>query len=42
MLWSDPENQPDRQLREMQSMLRRASFVLPVAVMLALLFLGFR
>ncbi|AJE85223.1 MULTISPECIES: morphogenic membrane protein MmpB [Streptomyces] len=42
MLWSDPKNEPPQELREMQSMLRRASVLIAVAVILALLILGVR
>ncbi|MET7931875.1 morphogenic membrane protein MmpB [Streptomyces sp. NPDC058293] len=40
MLWSDPENEPPEDLRETQAMLRRAGFVLAVAMVIAMLVLG--
>ncbi|MGW6483897.1 morphogenic membrane protein MmpB [Streptomyces sp. NPDC055059] len=40
MLWSDPENEPPEELRETQAMLRRAGFVLAVAMVMAMLVLG--
>ncbi|MFB8273886.1 morphogenic membrane protein MmpB [Streptomyces sp. NPDC055955] len=40
MLWSDPENEPPEGLRETQAMLRRAGFVLAVAMVIAMLVLG--
>ncbi|MCX4643542.1 morphogenic membrane protein MmpB [Streptomyces sp. NPDC056121] len=40
MLWSDPENEPPEELRETQAMLRRAGFVLAVAMVIAMLVLG--
>ncbi|WP_262985482.1 morphogenic membrane protein MmpB [Streptomyces antnestii] len=40
MLWSDPENEPPKELRETQAMLRRAGFVLALAMVIAMLVLG--
>ncbi|MER5440219.1 hypothetical protein [Streptomyces sp. NPDC002790] len=40
MLWSDPENEPPEELRETQAMLRRAGFVVALAMVLAFLMLG--
>ncbi|MFF2255860.1 morphogenic membrane protein MmpB [Streptomyces sp. NPDC058142] len=40
MLWSDPENELPEELRETQAMLRRAGFVLAVAMVIAMLVLG--
>ncbi|MFM9589077.1 morphogenic membrane protein MmpB [Streptomyces scabiei] len=42
MLWSDPENEPPKELRDMQAMLRRLSILLTVAMLLATLVLGLR
>ncbi|WP_302185314.1 morphogenic membrane protein MmpB [Streptomyces sp. GMY02] len=40
MLWSDPENEPPQELRDAQSMLRRAGVLLALAVVLAMIVLG--
>ncbi|MGX1887522.1 morphogenic membrane protein MmpB [Streptomyces sp. NPDC055287] len=40
MLWSDPENKPPKELREMQAMLRRAGVLLALAMVLAMFVLG--
>jgi hypothetical protein len=40
MLWSDPENEPPEELRDMQQMLRRAGFLLAVAMVLSMLVIG--
>ncbi len=40
MLWSDPENEPPKELRDMQAMLRRAGLLLAVAMVLAMFVLG--
>lgn len=40
MLWSDPKNEPPKELRETQAMLRRAGFVLALAMVLAMFVLG--
>ncbi|MFF7448688.1 MULTISPECIES: morphogenic membrane protein MmpB [unclassified Streptomyces] len=40
MLWSDPENEPPEELREMQEMLRRLGFFLALAMVLAMIVLG--
>ncbi|WP_411114248.1 morphogenic membrane protein MmpB [Streptomyces sp. 029-5] len=42
MLWSDPENEPPREMRDAQLMLRRAGVLLALAVLLAMLVLGLR
>jgi hypothetical protein len=42
MLWSDPKNEPPEELREGQSMLRRAGMVLALAMFLAMIVLGLR
>ncbi|WP_285366658.1 morphogenic membrane protein MmpB [Streptomyces albipurpureus] len=40
MLWSDPENEPPRELRETQAMMRRAGLVLALAMVLAMFVVG--
>ncbi|WP_278194222.1 morphogenic membrane protein MmpB [Streptomyces sp. AN091965] len=40
MLWSDPENDPPKDMRDMQVKMRRAGVLLAVAMLLALLVLG--
>ncbi|PVE10327.1 hypothetical protein OIE62_26685 [Streptomyces scopuliridis] len=40
MLWSDPENEPPREMRDAQLMLRRAGVLLALAVVLAMIVLG--
>ncbi|MET9481499.1 hypothetical protein [Streptomyces sp. SID3212] len=40
MLWSDPKNEAPEELREGQTMLRRAGVVLALAMILAMLVLG--
>lgn len=40
MLWSDPENEPPEELRDMQEMLRRLGFFLALAMVLAMIVLG--
>jgi hypothetical protein len=42
VLWSDPEDEPTKELRETQEMLRRAGLVLALAVcaVMVLLVLG--
>lgn len=42
MLWSDPENEPPEDMRDMQAMMRRAGVVLALAMILAMLFAGIR
>ncbi|WP_279617232.1 morphogenic membrane protein MmpB [Streptomyces albus] len=43
MLWSDPSDEPPRDLRDTEEMLRRAGGVLAVAVVVVLLLLlGFQ
>lgn len=42
MLWSDPENEPPEDMRDMQAMMRRAGVVLALAMVLAMLFAGIR
>ncbi|MET9520064.1 hypothetical protein [Streptomyces sp. NPDC002994] len=40
MLWSDPENEPPKELREAQAMLRRMGVLLALAMVLAMFVLG--
>ncbi|MEV1078906.1 hypothetical protein AB0I98_11735 [Streptomyces sp. NPDC050211] len=40
MLWSDPENEPPKELRETQRMLRRLGFLMALAMLLAMLVIG--
>jgi hypothetical protein len=40
MLWSDPENEPPEELRNMQAMLRRLGLFLALAMLLAMIVLG--
>ncbi|MEU6378401.1 hypothetical protein [Streptomyces sp. NPDC046909] len=40
MLWSDPENEPPEELRDMQNMLRRLGLFLALAMVLAMIVLG--
>jgi hypothetical protein len=40
MLWSDPENEPPQELRDMQAMLRRAGVVVALAMVVAMCVLG--
>ncbi|GAB2951999.1 MULTISPECIES: morphogenic membrane protein MmpB [Streptomyces] len=40
MLWSDPENEPPKELRDTQDMLRRLSILMALAMVLAMLVLG--
>ncbi|WP_273634134.1 morphogenic membrane protein MmpB [Streptomyces muensis] len=42
MLWSDPENEPPKELRDMQEMLRRLGVLLAMAMVLTLIVLGLR
>lgn len=42
MLWSDPENEPPKELRETQSMVRRVGVVLALAMVVAMIVLGVR
>lgn len=42
MLWSDPENEPPKELRDTQDMLRRLSVLLALAMVLAMIVLGVR
>ncbi|MGW7418226.1 morphogenic membrane protein MmpB [Streptomyces sp. NPDC054863] len=42
MLWSDPKNEPPKELRDMQAMLRRAGLVLALAMVVAMFVAGVR
>ncbi|MFD5634478.1 morphogenic membrane protein MmpB [Streptomyces sp. NPDC127077] len=40
MLWSDPENEPPEDLRDMQDMLRRLGVLLALAMVIGMLLVG--
>ncbi|HET6353561.1 hypothetical protein OG905_15805 [Streptomyces sp. NBC_00322] len=40
MLWSDPENEPPKELRETQAMMRRAGLLLALAMVVAMFVVG--
>ena len=42
MLWSDPENEPPEELREMQVRLRRLGVLMALAMVVAMLVIGVR
>ncbi|MDX3117065.1 MULTISPECIES: morphogenic membrane protein MmpB [Streptomyces] len=42
MLWSDPENEPPKELRDMQETLRRLGLLLALAMVIAMVVLGIR
>ncbi|MFF0446896.1 morphogenic membrane protein MmpB [Streptomyces sp. NPDC004609] len=42
MLWSDPENEPPKELRETQAMMRRAGLVLAMAMVLGMIVVSLR
>ncbi|WP_258055135.1 morphogenic membrane protein MmpB [Streptomyces sp. Ru71] len=42
MLWSDPENEPPEDMREMQDMLRRLGVLMALAMVLAMIVIGLR
>ncbi|MFG2945079.1 morphogenic membrane protein MmpB [Streptomyces adustus] len=42
MLWSDPENEPPEELREMQLMLRRLGVLMALAMVLIMIVIGLR
>ncbi|MFI0979805.1 morphogenic membrane protein MmpB [Streptomyces sp. NPDC021093] len=42
MLWSDPKNEPPKELRDMQAMLRRAGVLLALAMVVAMFVAGVR
>ncbi|MEU4132400.1 morphogenic membrane protein MmpB [Streptomyces wuyuanensis] len=40
MLWSDPENEPPQEMRDMQAMMRRAGILLALAMIIAMFVVG--
>ncbi|MEV4332882.1 hypothetical protein AB0K02_20455 [Streptomyces sp. NPDC049597] len=42
MLWSDPKNEPPKELRDMQAMLRRAGVLLALAMVVGMFVVGLR
>ncbi|MCS0604664.1 hypothetical protein NX794_26115 [Streptomyces sp. LP11] len=42
MLWSDPENEPPKELRDMQEMLRRLGLFMALAMVVAMIVIGLR
>ncbi|QNP76227.1 hypothetical protein IAG44_14705 [Streptomyces roseirectus] len=42
MLWSDPENEPPKELRDMQVMLRRLGVLMAAAMVLAMFVIGLK
>ncbi|MEU6479455.1 hypothetical protein ABZ858_21685 [Streptomyces sp. NPDC047017] len=42
MLWSDPENEPPKELRDMQDMLRRLGLFMALAMVVAMAVIGLR
>ncbi|MER6913751.1 hypothetical protein ABT354_18945 [Streptomyces sp. NPDC000594] len=42
MLWSDPKNEPPKELRETQAMMRRAGLLLALAMVVGMFVLGLR
>ncbi|MEU6671329.1 hypothetical protein [Streptomyces sp. NPDC046727] len=42
MLWSDPENEPPKELREAQNMLRRLGVLIALAMILIMIGIGLR
>ncbi|WP_416977048.1 morphogenic membrane protein MmpB [Streptomyces sp. T028] len=42
MLWSDPKNEPPKELRDMQESLGRLGFFLALAMVVAMIVLGLR
>lgn len=42
MLWSDPENEPPQEMREMQAMMHRAGVLLALAMVVAMIAVGLR
>ncbi|MGW3914984.1 morphogenic membrane protein MmpB [Streptomyces sp. NPDC005070] len=42
MLWSDPENEPPEDLRDMQDMLRRLGVLLALAMVVGMILVGIR
>lgn len=42
VLWSDPEDEPDEELRDTQAMLRRLGVLLALAMLLIMVVIGLR
>jgi FtsH-binding integral membrane protein len=42
MLWSDPENEPPKELRDTQRMLRRLYVLMALGMVLAMVVIGLR
>ncbi|MFC9932033.1 morphogenic membrane protein MmpB [Streptomyces sp. NPDC127190] len=42
MLWSDPEDEPPKDMREAHEMLRRLGFLMALAMVLAMIVIGLR
>ncbi|MGV9816682.1 morphogenic membrane protein MmpB [Streptomyces cellulosae] len=42
MLWSDPENKPPKELRDMHEMLRRLGVLMALAMVVAMVVIGLR
>ncbi|GGW17466.1 morphogenic membrane protein MmpB [Streptomyces capoamus] len=42
MLWSDPEDEPPKDLRDMQDMLRRLGLLIALAMVLIMIVTGLR
>ena len=42
MLWSDPENEPPEEMRDMQEMLRRLGLLMALAMVVAMIVIGVR
>ncbi|MEU2163990.1 hypothetical protein QRN89_21780 [Streptomyces chengbuensis] len=40
MLWSDPEDEPPQEMRDMQAMMRRAGVLLALAMIVAMFVVG--
>ncbi|MEI5006594.1 MULTISPECIES: hypothetical protein [unclassified Streptomyces] len=40
MLWSDPEDEPPQEMRDMQAMMRRAGILLALAMIVAMFVVG--
>ncbi|MGY6018021.1 morphogenic membrane protein MmpB [Streptomyces spinosirectus] len=42
MLWSDPEEEPPKELRDTQDMMRRLGLLMALAMILAMIVIGLR
>ncbi|WP_263981877.1 morphogenic membrane protein MmpB [Streptomyces naphthomycinicus] len=42
MLWSDPEDEPPKELRDAQDMLRRLGLLMALAMVLIMIVIGLR